>query len=41
MSEPVFAALGCLSLLSIPFFLALAGNAGQEVSRYQPEGKQR
>ncbi len=36
---PVFAALGCLSLLSIPFFLALAGNAGQEVSRYQPEGK--
>jgi len=37
--RPVFAALGCLSLLSIPFFLALAGNAGQEVSRYQPEGK--
>ncbi len=36
---PVFAALGCVSLLSVPFFLALAGNAGHEVSRYQPEGK--
>jgi EmrB/QacA subfamily drug resistance transporter len=36
---PVFVALACLSLFSIPFFLALAGNAGHEVSRYQPEGK--
>jgi EmrB/QacA subfamily drug resistance transporter len=35
---PVFAALGCVSMLSVPFFLALAGNAGHEVSRYQPEG---
>ena len=36
---PVFVALAGLSLFSIPFFLALAGNAGHEVSRYQPEGK--
>ncbi len=36
---PVFIAMGLVSLLSIPFFAALAGNAGQEVSRYQPEGK--
>ena len=36
---PVFLAMACLSLLSIPFFRALAGNAGHEVSRYQPEGK--
>ena len=36
---PVFAALGFVSLLSIPLFLALARNAGHEVSRYRPEGK--
>ena len=36
---PVFIAMACLSLLAIPFFRALAGNAGHEVSRYQPEGK--
>jgi EmrB/QacA subfamily drug resistance transporter len=34
---PVFAGLGCLSLLAIPFFRALADDAGNEVSRYQPE----
>ncbi len=36
---PVFAAMGCLSLLSIYFFRALAQNAGHEVSRYQSEAK--
>jgi EmrB/QacA subfamily drug resistance transporter len=35
----VFIAMGLFSLLSIPFFAALAGDAGQEVSRYQPAGK--
>jgi len=36
---PVFAAMSCLSLVSIYFFHALAQNAGQEVSRYQSSGK--